>query len=183
MRLLSRPALRLLLLVGGALPILPADAHAAGPLPVVDAVDLERYMGTWHEIAHMPNAPQKGCTDTTVHYRLNEKGFELINACWKGARFKAYQGMAKRVEPGSNAKFRVKFFLFFGGDYWIVDLDPEYRWAVVGEPARRQLWIISRERSLEEGVYRGILARARALGYDTDKLERAVSTGKESPGF
>lgn len=164
-----------------ALLALPASA-AAPPLPVVAAIDLARYMGTWHEIAHIPNYPQKGCTDTTVHYRLNDSGaFDLVNGCWKGEKYKPYRGTARRVDPASAAKFRVKFFVFFGGDYWITDLDPDYRWAVVGAPARDQLWIISRERTLDETVYQGILARARSLGFDTGKLTRTIVTGRSSP--
>lgn len=155
---------------------LSASAEAP-PLPVVADVDLARYMGTWHEIAHMPNYPQKGCTDTTVHYRLNDHGaFDLVNACWKGGRYKEYRGTGRRVEPASSAKFRVKFFLFFGADYRITDLDPDYRWAVVGSPGRDLLWIISRERTLDESVYRDILARARSIGFDTARLTRTVAT-------
>ncbi len=164
--------LPLLLLLLAALLALPASAEAR-PLPVVASIDLARYMGTWHEIAHMPNYPQKDCADTTVQYRLNDsEGFDLINACWKGGKYKLYRGTARRVDPASAAKFRVKFFVFFGGDYWITDLDPEYRWAVVGAPSRDQLWIISRERTLDEAIYQGMLTRARALGFDTERLVR-----------
>jgi lipocalin len=161
-----------------------AASAAVADLPVVDAVDLPRYMGTWYEIAHMPNLAQAGCTDTTVHYRLNRSGaFDLVNVCWKGAKYKPYRGVARRVEAGSSAKYRVKFLLFFGADYWIIDLDPGYRWAAVGTPKRDQLWIISRERTLDEGIYQGILTRARASAFDTGKLERTVVTGKDSQGF
>ncbi len=164
---------------------LVATAGAGAPdLPVVASVDLARYMGTWHEIAHMPNYAQKGCTDTIVHYRLSAaEAFSLANTCWKGAKYKPYFGTARRVDPTSNAKFRVKFLVFFGVDYWITDLDPEYQWAVVGAPKRDQLWIISREPALLEEVYQGILVRARALGFDTNRLERTIITGKPSKGF
>lgn len=153
------------------------------PLPVVGSIELARYMGTWHEIAHMPNFAQKGCTDTIVHYRLNRSGaFDLANTCWKGEKYKPYFGTARRVGD-SAAKFRVKFFAIFGGNYWITDLDPEYRWAVVGDPKRDQLWVISRDPALPDEVYQSILARARALGFDTNKLERTIITGKPSKGF
>ncbi len=156
---------------------LALPASAAPPLSVAASVDLPRYMGTWHEIAHIPNSPQKGCTDTTVHYRLDDSGgFDLVNSCWKNGKHKPYRGTARRVDPASAAKFRVKFYVFFGGDYWITDLDPEYRWAVVGAPDRRQLWIISREKTLDEAVYQGILTRARAAGFDTRKLVRTLVT-------
>lgn len=163
-----------------ALLALPATGKLPA-LPVAASIDLERYMGTWHEIAHMPNFPQKGCRDTTVHYTLNDSGaFDLVNTCWKGEKYKEYHGTARRVDPDSAAKFRVKFFVFFGGDYWITDLDPDYRWAVVGAPGRDQLWIISRERTLDDAVYQGILARARSIGFDTGKLTRTIVTGEVS---
>ena len=149
------------------------------PLETAANVDLSRYMGDWYELAHMPNYPQRGCTDTVVRYTLNESGgFDLANACWKGDKHKLYSGVARRVESGSSAKFRVKFFLFLGGDYWITQLDPEYRWAVVGAPKRDQLWVIGREPAMDESLYQRLLARAREQGFDTSKLERTKLTGK-----
>jgi apolipoprotein D and lipocalin family protein len=154
------------------------------PLPVVAEVDLARYMGTWHEIAHLPNYPQKGCTDTIVHYRLNDQGtFDLANTCWKNGKYKPYFGRAKRVDAKSNAMFRVKFFVFFGGDYWIVDLDPAYRWAVVGSPDRKGLWIISREPRLDAKIYAAAVEKARGLGFPVERLASTVITGKTSKGF
>jgi apolipoprotein D and lipocalin family protein len=164
---------------------LPASAAAQAAEPsTVPSVDLARYMGMWYELSHIPNLPQKGCTDTVVHYRAADNGgFELLNTCWKSGKYKPYHGWAKPWEKGATVKFHVKFFLFFGGDYWIIDLDPDYRWAAVGDSKRGQLWIISRTRDLDEKVYAGILARAREKGYDVAKLERTVLTGKTSPGF
>lgn len=159
----------------------------AAPLPelvTVPSVDLARYMGTWYEIAHLPNTPQKGCTDTVVHYRpRGDGGFDLANTCWKGAKYKPYFGKAKPLAKGDTARFRARFFVFFGGDYWIMDLDPGYRWAAVGEPARRQFWVISREKTLDTRTYQGILERAAAQGYDLKALVKTVHTGKESKGF
>ena len=170
------------LLLLAAAPSRAADAPAAPP--AVASVDLARYMGTWYEISHVPNFPQKGCTDTIVHYRLaKDGGFELLNTCWKGDTYKPYHGFAKPLEPGSTTKFRVKFFVLLSSDYWIIDLDPGYRWAAVGNHKRDQLWVISRERDLDAKIYDGILARAAAQGYDVSKLVKTVITGKTSPGF
>jgi apolipoprotein D and lipocalin family protein len=171
-----------------ALALLTAGpARAAGPATepaVVASVDLSRYMGTWYEIAHIPNFAQKGCTDTIVHYRLApDGGFELLNTCWKGDKYKPYHGWAKPVEKGSTSKFRAKFMMIFGGDYWIVDLDPDYKWAAVGDAKRSQLWVISRTQPLDEKTYAGILERASAKGYPVKTLERTVLTGKTSKGF
>ncbi len=164
-----------------------APSHADGaaaPAETVASVNLARYMGTWYEIAHIPNFPQKNCTDTIVHYRAApDGGFELLNTCWKGGTYKPYHGFAKPSEPKSTTKFRVKFVFFLSSDYWIVDLDPDYKWAAVGGAKHDQLWIISRERTLDPKIYDGILARAKALGYDPTKLVKTIVTGKTSPGF
>jgi len=170
-----------------ALLLVAAPSFADGAAPraqTVTSVDLARYMGTWYEISHIPNFPQKGCTDTIVHYRLAPNGgFELLNTCWKGETYKPYHGFAKPSDPKSPAKFRVKFVFFLSSDYWIVDLDPDYRWAAVGNAKHDQLWVISRERALDAKIYGEILGRAKALGYDPTKLVKTIVTGKTSPGF
>jgi apolipoprotein D and lipocalin family protein len=149
--------------------------------PAGPSVDLARYMGAWHEIAHLPNSPQRGCADTIVYYRLAKNGgFELMNTCWKGGKYKPYHGWAKPAGGGDGSKFRVKFFGLFGADYWIEDLAPDYAWAAVGSAKRDQFWVIARERTLDDETYQGILARARARGYELSRLERAVVTGKNA---
>lgn len=135
-------------------------------------------MGDWHEIAHMPNYPQRGCADTVVSYRrADDGGFDIVNTCRKGSSLRSYRGHATPAPAGSRTRFRVAFFLFLRTHYVILDLDPDYRWAVVGDGGRGQLWIISREPAIDERLYREILARAAALGYDVTRLERTVLTG------
>lgn len=161
---------------------LAAAAWAAAPPETAKDVDLARYMGTWYEISVIPNGPQKGCADTVVHYRpYGEGGFELLNTCWKGEKYKPYHGKAKPSEPGSKARFYAKFFLILGADYWILDVDPEYRWASVGNPARDRLWIISRKATLEPAAYDALVARAKAQGFPVEKLVRTVHTGRPVP--
>lgn len=177
--MIPRLSLALFLLAG------PARAAGGSPEPqAVASVDLPRYMGAWYEISHIPNFPQKGCTDTVVHYRLADNGgFELMNTCWKGEKYKPYHGWAKPWEKGATSKFHVKFFAIFGGDYWIVDLDPEYKWAAVGDSKRSQLWVIGREPKMDDALYQAILKRAAAQGYPVEKLERTILTGRTSKGF
>ena len=71
---------------------------------------------------------------------------------------------------GPNTKLRVTFFWPFSGNYWIIDLDPEYRWAVVGEPGRDYLWVLSREPQLDAALYQQIVERVKQQGFDTGKL-------------
>src|SRR5690606_10310949 len=120
------------------------------PLQTVDAVDLERYSGSWYEIAAFPQRFQKGCTDTTATYAPREDGeIDVTNRCRKDGEWDVTEGRARVVDPETRAKLEVSFFPLTWGDYWIIDLSPEYRWAVVGHPSRDYLWILSRTPSLD----------------------------------
>jgi apolipoprotein D and lipocalin family protein len=143
-------------------------------LPVVPSVDLSRYVGTWHEIARLPNRFQKNCASgTTATYSLRPDGkITVLNQCRKadGSTIKA-TGTAKLADDkGPNSKLKVTFFWPFYGDYWIIALDPQYKWALVGEPDRKYLWILAREPRLDDATYKDIVARAAQQGFPVDKL-------------
>ncbi len=146
------------------------------PLRVVPEVDLARYAGTWYEIARLPNWFQKSCaSDTTATYSLEPNGkIAVLNQCRTAdGRVKSAKGKARIAsKSGPNTKLKVTFFWPFYGDYWIIDLDPGYRWAAVGEPSRKYFWILARDRHIEESLLNGIVARAAAQGYDLTSLLR-----------
>jgi apolipoprotein D and lipocalin family protein len=147
------------------------------PLEVVEPFDLDRYLGRWYEIASYPQRFQEGCVATTATYSRREDGrIRVLNACRDGSfdgEPRRAEGVASVADPaGSPAKLKVSFFWPFRGDYWVIALDPDYRWAVVGHPSREYLWILSRTPRLESAVYDGILARVRAHGYDLERLNR-----------
>lgn len=151
--------------------------QAAGgkpPLQVVPSVDLTRYAGKWYEIARLPNRFQRNCADnTTATYTLRPDGkITVLNECRNAdGRQKSAKGTARVADAkGPNTKLKVTFFWPFSGNYWIIDLDPEYRWAVVGEPGRDYLWILSRQPQLDAELYRQIVDRAQKQGFDTGKL-------------
>jgi apolipoprotein D and lipocalin family protein len=152
------------------------SARAAGeaPLDVVPSVDLNRYAGKWYEIARLPNRFQRDCAgNTTATYTLRPDGkITVLNECRKAdGRQKSAKGTARVADAkGPNTKLKVTFFWPFSGKYWIIDVDPEYRWAVVGEPTRDYLWILSREPQLDAALYEQIVERARQRGFDTGKL-------------
>ncbi len=155
-------------------------SEADKPLQVVPSVDLARYGGTWHEIARLPNFFQKKCaSDVTATYTMRPDGkINVVNACRKsdGSRTTA-SGTAKVSEKnGPNTKLKVSFFWPFSGDYWIIDLDPEYRWVAVGEPRRRYFWVLSREPQMDERTLAPILERAKAQGYDLSALMRTAKS-------
>jgi apolipoprotein D and lipocalin family protein len=143
------------------------------PLEVVPAVDLNRYVGKWYEIARFPTWFQKGCTGSTAEYRLRSDGdIDVRNQCLKepdGVPDSA-TGIARVVDPATNAKLSVRFFWPFSGDYWIIDLGRDYDYAVVGHPSRDYLWILSRTPRMDRELYERVLETVRQKGYDTGRL-------------
>ncbi len=149
------------------------------PMATVPAVDLARYSGTWHEIARYPNSFQDGsrrCEGVTASYALRPDGqVGVTNRCRaadRGGQEAVATATAYAVEGSGNARLRVSFFWPFYGDYWVIGLDPEYRWAVVGEPRRGFLWVLSRTPEMAAPDFEAALAAARAQGYDTARLQR-----------
>lgn len=147
----------------------------AGELKTVESVDLKRYAGTWYEIARYPNRFQKQCVgNTTATYSLEAGGdLQVINKCLKkDGKIDDAKGKAKIVDEQTNAKLKVSFFAFFYAPYWIIDLDKDYQYAVVGHPDRKYLWILSRAPEMKDATYQNILRRIEALGYNPAKLEK-----------
>ena len=154
---------------------MPASgADALKPLQVVPTVDLQRYQGVWHEVARLPNRFQRDCTgDTTATYTLRQDGkIAVLNQCRDAnGKTKSARGTAKLAsKAGPPSKLRVTFFWPFYGNYWIIDLDPDYQWAVVGEPDRKYFWILSRTPQLDKAIFEAIVSRAKAQGYNLDSL-------------
>jgi len=149
------------------------------PPDTVEQVDLKRYSGKWYEIASFPAPFQKDCYCTTATYADKEDYVEVLNACRKGSPtgpLEVARANANPVPDTGNAQLKVQFFWPFKGDYWVVALDPDYRYAMVGHPAKKYLWILSRTPAMDEGTYQSLVAVARSKGYEVDKLRRAVQT-------
>ncbi|MBE2254100.1 MAG: lipocalin family protein [Myxococcus sp.] len=146
------------------------------PLTTVPKVELNRYLGTWYEIGSFPQSFQKGCTGTTATYSLREDGLIRVeNRCRKDALDgpeNVAVGRARVVDP-SGAKLEVSFFGPFWGDYWVIDLAEDYSFAVVGNPSRDYLWVLSRRPTMPAEVLEGIRARLAEKSYT---LERFVMT-------
>jgi apolipoprotein D and lipocalin family protein len=160
----------------------PRRDSQAPPLQTVSRFDIDRYLGTWYEIASYPNRFQRGCVATTATYGKRADGaIEVVNSC----REERFDGKLKRVEGKAwvagdkrdPAKLKVQFFWPFSGNYWVIGLDPEYRWAIVGEPSRDYLWILSRTPSIPDELYQRLMEQVRAAGYDTTRLRRTPQPG------
>ena len=143
----------------------------------VPYVDLSRYLGTWYEIASYPAFFQRGCVATKATYSSREDGkIAVLNECRKNTLdgpLKSANGIATVVDTESNAKLKVRFFIF-SGDYWVIDLDDDYQWAVVSTPTQKYLWILSRQKTLEPAVLNGILDRLKENGFDLTKLRMTL---------
>ena len=146
------------------------------PLATVPHVDLNRYLGEWYEISRYPNRFQKGCAASKATYSLRPDGrIEVLNECYDRDYqqvLRTARGTARVVDRESNAKLKVTFFWPFSGDYWIIDLGENYQYAVVGHPDRKYLWILSREKNMDEDLYKQILTRLKEQDYDPAKLIR-----------
>ncbi len=162
-----------------ALPVVALAAVPENPsLEVVPHVDLNQYLGTWYEIATIPQRFQKGCVAVTATYTLRPDGdIKVLNKCRKNTLdgpVKTATAKAWVVDKTSNAKLKVRFFWPFTGDYWIIDLDPAYRWAVVGAPNRNYLWILCRSPRMDDRLYEDIVGRAAAKGFDVKRLVKTL---------
>lgn len=149
-------------------------AHAeAPPVSSVPGVDLARYLGKWYEIAAFPMFFQRQCIgDTTAEYGARPDGdISVVNRCRTESGFDQATGKAWVVEGGGNARLKVSFFWPFRSDYWVIGLDADYRWAVVGNPNRKYLWILSRTPGISPADLERALASARAQGFDLGLLK------------
>lgn len=162
-----------------------AQDNLAEPLETVEYVDVERYMGTWYEIAKYPNGFQRGCSAVTAEYALRDDGtVRVFNTCRAsdGETIKdTIEGFAAVADKATNAKLTVYFFYPFGAPYWIIDLDENYQYAVVGDPSRTFLWILSRTPTLDTEIYDQILQCISEKGYDPARLELTPQFPGETP--
>lgn len=134
------------------------------------AVDIDRYLGRWYELYRYDAPFQKNCEAVSADYSRNEDGsIRVLNSCRKGAAdgpIKTATGRAKIVDAASGAKLKVSFFGPFYGDYWVLDHDDDYQWAIVGEPSGRYLWVLSREADPSDNRKAMLRRRVEQLGYD-----------------
>jgi apolipoprotein D and lipocalin family protein len=155
-------------------------------LVTINQVDLNKYIGLWYEIAKIPNSFQDQCAyGTTAEYKFLEDGdIQVINKCYKNdGEADIAEGLAKVVDKKTNSKLEVSFFSILGfrpfwGDYWIIGLDDNYQWAVVGSPNRKYGWILSRKPSLSDDTMQKIFTLLKDQHYNPEKFEMTVQKNK-----
>lgn len=153
------------------------------PLETVESVNLDRYLGKWYEIARFEHSFQKDCIESEANYSKTAEGYiRVVNKCREdkpGGKIKEAKARAWVIDNQTNAKLKVQFFLsqfkipLFAGSYWIIELDKSYQYAVIGEPSRNYLWILSRTKKMDEATYDMLVKKAQAKLFDTSKLIKA----------
>jgi apolipoprotein D and lipocalin family protein len=157
--------------------VLRRFAASDQPPATVAEVDLDRYLGTWFEVARLPNLEADGfgrrCVDVTATYTKRSDGLIGVQTVSynanAGMRRTEVSGTAEPVNPGGS-KLLLRFYYVVRGDHWIVGLDPDYRWSLVGTPNRRRLWLMSRAPRLDPVDYDQAMAVAVVQGYDSARV-------------
>lgn len=144
------------------------------PLATVPELDLTRYAGRWYEIARLPNRFEDGLKCIIAEYGLREDG--KVSVTNRGIQVDDTQevsestGYAKVPDAQVPGVLKVTFFWPFFGDYYVIDLDTDYQWSLVGSPDRDYLWILSRNQTLDQAVIDRLLKKAQSEGFDTTRL-------------
>jgi apolipoprotein D and lipocalin family protein len=154
----------------------------AGDVVTIPELDLERYQGTWNQIATIPASFQKDCySDTKAEYLLNDDGtVSVLNSCLKvDKKSKDAKGRA-RLNPkySTSSKLEVSFvsifgkwIWMFGGDYWVLDLDSGYQVSLVGSPDRKYAWILAREKTVPKERLAQLVLVLEKNGFDPCELK------------
>jgi len=171
--------------------LLTGCASQVAPPATVGSVDLQRYQGTWYEQARLPMFFQRNCAQSEAHYRLQDDGSVAVrNRCLThDGEWQQADGRAELQQAGQTDKLWVRFDNWFAqlfpnvarGDYWVLYLDEGYQLALVGNPNREYLWLLSRTPQVSAETREQLLAEARARGYDTDALIWRVADAQIAP--
>lgn len=161
--------------LAGAAAYLIASSGSDEPLETVPHVNLKRYVGKWYEIASFPAPFQKHCTCTTAEYTIEDDGTVTVdNRCYnaKKGKWEGVKGKAFVRNENTNAQLAVQFFWPLKGDYYIIALADDYSYALVGEPSRDYLWVLSRKREMPQSTFEKLTAVATKKGFDVSRLRR-----------
>ena len=153
-----------------------ASTAKHAPPRTVPFVDLERYTGRWYVIANIPYFLERGKVASYDTYARRPDGTFTNNFTFRRDNFTSpevtWHGTAKVTNTTTNAEWAVQFIWPFASDYLVIDLDPDYRWAVIGHPSRKLLWVLARDRKLPDDVYAAIVQRTASQGYDPAQITK-----------
>ena len=139
-------------------------------------VNIQRYIGTWYEIARLPHTFEKGLENVTATYNLQSGGkIEVINSGFKNGEKKVAKGVAWAPDKNCTGKLLVSFFWLFKSEYKIIRLDEEnYNFAVVTSSKMNYLWILSREPKISNELYNDLISFVSSKGFDVTKLIKVI---------
>ncbi|TYJ32716.1 hypothetical protein E1A91_A05G054300v1 [Gossypium mustelinum] len=161
-------------------------------MEVVKNLDIKRYMGRWYEIASFPSRfqPRNG-VNTRATYTLNEDGtVHVLNETFTDGKRGFIEGTADKADPQSDeAKLKVKFYvppflpiIPIVGDYWVLHLDDDYQYALIGQPSRNYLWVLCRQTHMDDEIYNQLVQKAKDEGYDVSKLHKTPQSDPPPEG-
>jgi apolipoprotein D and lipocalin family protein len=148
--------------------------NASAALQTVSFVDLNQYAGTWYQIARNPIFFEARCVCSRQVLGAMPNGqVSVYNSCNDTAptgTLEVIKGVATNEDPTTNSKFTVDFNLPNKGEYWIIGLDPQYRFAVVSDPTEKSLYILSKSPTLDPQLYQTAFNLAKQQ-VDTSQLQ------------
>lgn len=140
----------------------------------IKSLDLNRYLGTWYEIARFPHSFEKNLVGVTATYSLRDDGMiRVLNQGYKNSlegELSVAEGKAKIPDRNDSGKLKVSFFWIFYGDYYILELDENYQYVMIGSSSDKYFWILSRTAQMDDDIYNILIDKAKARGYNLDKL-------------
>jgi len=179
---MKKHVLSLLSLLSFALLSACAPAPTQPSLDLVPSIELESFLGTWYEVGGIPTREQAGCIGTTATYSLRNNGdISVLNSCYtdpQGQRSKSAEGRAYVPDPSQPTRLKVEFFWPFAGDYQIMALADDYSSALIGNPQRSYLWILSRTPELPAERFDELVAEAVRQGYAAEAIQRTPALQK-----
>jgi len=141
----------------------------------VISVDLNKYTGIWYEIAKLPNSFEDDLKCITTTYSLRQDGKICVeNKGYKDThprKLKVASGKAWIPDPAYPGRLKVEFLSPFSTDYYILELDEKYQYALVGAPSRKYLWILCRNSQMDASIYKRLIAKAKTLGFDISRIK------------
>ena len=148
------------------------------PLATVERLEVRKYEGKWYEIARLPNRFEEGLKCVTAEYSLREDGkVKVLNKGIKdNGEVDQAEGVAMMPNMSKPGELKVTFFWPFYGNYFVIALDKDYQWSMVGDPSRDYLWILSRDKTMPDSTYNRYLELAKSKGFDTSKLTKVEHT-------
>jgi len=150
----------------------------ASQIDAVPYIEIDRYAGIWYEIGRYSHWYEKGISNVSAEYIPRDGYIDIINRYEKSNKYDEIRGKAFIIPDSGNAKFKVQFHWPFKGNYWIIDLDKDYQWAVVSNPSQTNLWILYRKPIIDNEKLRPIVYRLVNLGFELAKVHWTKQTDR-----